>query len=301
MTLIPILAHVILPIFVLIGIGFALDRLLRLDLPTLSKLNFYAFVPALIFIKILDTDLAGATMGWIAFFCLVHTAILYVAACVVFSHGAMKSSRTVLSLSAIFNNCGNYGIPLVVFAFGDEYIGPLAVVIIFQNLLSFTFGVWLLERESRARLPVILRLLRIPSVIVVVIALAMRWRHVAMAEEIRRPLDYLAQGLVPVALLTLGAQLSRSALLPRLAPISAVTVARLVVSPALAAALAPLFGFSGALAGLLVVTAGLPVAVNVYILAAEYGRDEELASQAVFWTTLLSAASVSILLLVYQP
>jgi len=104
--------------------------------------------------------------------------------------------------------------------------------------------------------------------------------------------------LIPVALITLGAQLSRSWSAANLLPISAVSFLRLAISPLLAAALIPCFGFSGPAASLLVVAAGMPVAVNVYILAAEYERDDALASQAVFWTTLLSAVTVSALLAV---
>ena len=47
---------------------------------------------------------------------------------------------------------------------------------------------------------------------------------------------------------------------------------------------------------MVVISAGLPVAVNVFILSAEYRRDEELASQMVFWTTILSAITLSVLL-----
>lgn len=54
-----ILANVILPIFVIIGVGFLMDRLFHLDMRTLSKLNFYVFIPALTFVKFLESDLSG--------------------------------------------------------------------------------------------------------------------------------------------------------------------------------------------------------------------------------------------------
>ncbi len=47
-----------------------------------------------------------------------------------------------------------------------------------------------------------------------------------------------------------------------------------------------------------IVAAGLPVAVNAAILAGVYRRNEDLASQSVFWTTLLSALTVTTLLLI---
>jgi hypothetical protein len=43
----------------------------------------------------------------------------------------------------------------------------------------------------------------------------------------------------------------------------------------------------------LIIAAGMPVAVNVFILAAEYDQDSRLASQSIFWTTALSALTLT--------
>ena len=50
------------------------------------------------------------------------------------------------------------------------------------------------------------------------------------------------------------------------------------------------------LSALLVVAAGFPVAVNLTILSAEYRRDEDLASQSIFVSTLLSGVTLAVLL-----
>jgi len=84
-------------------------------------------------------------------------------------------------------------------------------------------------------------------------------------------------------------QLSRTRLGHNLPAVAAASAMRLVVSPALAWGLARLFAFPPQVAAVVVVAAGFPVAVNVYILAAEYRHDEEIASQSIFVTTLASA------------
>ena len=58
-----ILANIILPIFVLIGVGVLIDRAFKPDLPTLSKLNFYVFVPALVFVRLIDSQLNAELIG----------------------------------------------------------------------------------------------------------------------------------------------------------------------------------------------------------------------------------------------
>jgi hypothetical protein len=297
-----IIADIILPIFVIIGIGFAMDRKFRLDLDTLSKLNFWVFVPALLFIKLLDANISAADMFSVGIFTIVQIAILFLLCIAAYSNSRFITSRAVLSMSTIFNNCGNYGIPLVIFAFPDTpgLLGALAVIICVQNLLSFTFGIWLFERRKHGTAKILMGFAKIPVVYAAVIALFMKWRGILPPLQVDMPLRFLSDGLVAVALITLGAQLSRSLTKSDPLPLAAVSLMRLVVSPLVAFAMLPFFGWhlysSLPLAAMLVVIAGMPVGVNVYILAAEYKRDEALASQAIFWTTLISPITLAILL-----
>jgi predicted permease len=114
------------------------------------------------------------------------------------------------------------------------------------------------------------------------------------------PLNYLSDGLIPMALLTLGMQLARTRLNHSIASLSAVTIMRLVVSPIITTLLVLPFGFTKTVAAVLIVTAGFPVPVNLYVLSAEYRQDEELAGQAILVSTILSALTVSILLAMYR-
>ena len=130
MVLLQTCYSVVLPIFIVIGTGWLLDRRFRLDLPTLSKLNFYIFVPALVFVKILETDLVLHRMGRVGAFALVHSAVLFALAWFAFSRGKMRAQRRVMTLGAVFLNSGNYGIPFVILAFGDAYVGVIAIVLV---------------------------------------------------------------------------------------------------------------------------------------------------------------------------
>jgi predicted permease len=49
----------------------------------------------------------------------------------------------------------------------------------------------------------------------------------------------------------------------------------------------------GTLGPVMIIAAGMPVAVNVYVLSVEYQRDSDLASQTIFLTTLLSALTLT--------
>ncbi|MFP4027895.1 MAG: AEC family transporter [Candidatus Brocadiia bacterium] len=295
-----ILIDIIFPIFLIIGVGMVLDRKLELDQDTLSALNFYVFVPALLFVKIIESDLAVGQMGKIVLFTLGHAALLYGAARLIFSAPPFRDSRTTLTLGALFYNAGNYGIPLTLLAFGEKFMGQLAAVLMVQNLLCFTVGVGLLEKDLDLSRRTLGRLIRIPVIPAIALALAMQGLGVNVPEQLAEPLTYLADGLVPVALLTLGVQLSRCRLTSNLPELSAISGVRLVLSPLLAAGLALLMGFSGTVTSFLIVVAGLPVAVNVYILSAKYRQNQDLASQFVFWTTLVSVVTITMLLTFFR-
>jgi predicted permease len=75
---------------------------------------------------------------------------------------------------------------------------------------------------------------------------------------------------------------------------------RLVVSPLLAVLMVRIFHVPEPLSTILILASGFPVAVNVFILATEYRKDREFASQSIFWTTILSAFTLSLLVYLFR-
>ncbi|RME99546.1 MAG: AEC family transporter, partial [Chloroflexi bacterium] len=71
-----ILTTVIFPVFALIGIGVLMDRLFPIDVQTLSKFNFYLFLPAILFVALLKSELNPALFGTVAGFTLTQLVLL---------------------------------------------------------------------------------------------------------------------------------------------------------------------------------------------------------------------------------
>jgi len=303
-TALPIFAAVILPIFILIGVGFAADRCFRLDLQTLSRLCFHLLLPPLIFIKVLESDIDLVQMRTIVLATLVHLAIMLSLAHLILGRGPFRSHRLLLTLGSAFCNCGNYGIPLAELAFPGLGAGVMAVILMTQNFITFSLGIYLVERQkggqTRSIGRLLLAFLKMPVLHAIVAATFLRLFDIELITQLRQPLHHLANGLVPVALLTLGVQLSSSGLNQNHIPLLAVSTARLLVSPLVAWGLVFLFDLPGPFSSIFVVAAGLPVAVNVYIIATEYDLDRSLALQTIFWTTLLSAITLSALLAIFR-
>ncbi len=292
--------QVIFPIFFIILVGALLERALTLDITTLTRINFYAFVPALVFARMLRAELSLLTMGTIALFVVTHSALLFMLALVLYRHPVFASYRKVLLLAAMLTNAGNYGIPFIILAFGDRYMNVAAVVFIVQNLLTFTFGVLLMESGSAKRWHLFRSIARLPVIYALAAALVLNICRIELPRPLATPLEYMADALVPVALLTLGAQLGRGIGRPAVTLLTIPVALRLIMAPLLALAILPVFHLPADIGKVLVASAGLPVAVNVFILCAQYRHHEGFASQVVTVSTLLSAVSQSVWLAVLR-
>jgi predicted permease len=289
-----------LPLFVLIGIGFLADRLLKPDITTLSRLNFYILLPAALFMLVYETDLQIDEILRIGAFTLVHTGILFLLAMAAFSVGPLADQRPTLVLGTVFSNFGNYGIPMMLVAFGQQGVSVITMVLAAQVILVFTVGVVLFGAGQDGFRQSLSRLIRYPTLYAIALGSALRVLHVTLPPPIQVPFDQLVVGFIVMALVTLGAQLSRSQVAGDTGPVAVVTVIRLIVSPLAAAALTLAFNFEPEMSRILIVAMGVPVAINTYILALEFDRDPALASRMILWTTLISAVSIPALLLILR-
>lgn len=301
--LLHILINITLPVFVLIGVGILAERAYKVDVDSLVKLNFNVFMPALVLLKALDANLAPEIFGGVAVFNLLHTGLILALAWALFSLPSFRGHRPELTLASLLPNVGNYGIPLAMLAFGAAGANVMAIVVLVQVFLTITLGLWIIDSGRTHWRDALTGLLKTPILWASLAAVLMMAFKLELPSPIRQPVEYLANGLVPLALVTLGAQLSRSRSGKQIRPLALVTVLRLLVAPALAwimllgweaatrAGSLPTLGLAGPV---LIIAAGMPVAVNAYILSSEYKRDGDLVSQTVLWSTLISALSLTI-------
>lgn len=299
MLLLNIALTIVLPIFLLIGIGVAVDRRFQLDILTLNRLNFYVFVPAVVFTTAYGSELAGEEIAGIVVFTVAHHLLMIAIGLVIFSLPYFKPYRPVLTLGAAFYNTGNYGIPLMRLAFGEDAVGVVSIVLAVHSLLFFSVGLLLfVGTHEKGLRGILLQIVRYPALYAIAIGLIMRALRIDVPLPVISVLDYLMGGFVGIALLTLGVQLSRCPIAGNMGPVSAVMVARLAISPLLAALMISFFEFEPLVAAVLILGTALPTAVNVYILAREVDHSPDLASRLVFWTTMASAAAVPVVLLI---
>jgi malate permease and related proteins len=322
-----ILLDILAPILVLVALGALMRRKFAVDIPTLSKLNIYLFVPAFIFDVVARSRLSWGAMGGVMILTTLNVLML---GAVVWGVGrvfrAGRKTLAAVALAVMFYNSGNYGLPLAALAFPagaspdhPERDGAAvqAFVVFAMNLLTFTVGLgiaaWAGTGEWRQGLGTYFRLPMLPAVVAALLA---RWwvgsaPGRVLPVVIAKPAEYLALGLIPLALVTLGAQLADNPRWPRWRPMSMILVLRLLYGPAQMAVLLygfhllgwkplDLWGRDGWPAASLILTAGVPTAVNTLLLVLEVGGETELAADSVFWTTVASCVTIPAWLVVMR-
>lgn len=295
-----ILRDICLPIVVVMGLGWAIDRRFKLNLQTLIKLNLYLFVPSFIFVRLSTSELADRVGIQVAGFTLAVMAVMAVASAIVAGN---RSERVAIQMGTMFYNSGNWGIPLMALAYPGE--GPVLQVFVLatMNISMFTIGITLAGMQADhqeggddgpIRMPAwrrLLPILRQPSIYAIILALLSKrlGNPVEDVVFLWKPLGYLADALVGFALITLGVQLSQTKPPPVKGKLAAALAIRLIGGPLVAIGLTWIFGFRGETAAILILGAAAPTAVNAALVAHEFKGDSRFASAIVFYSTLLAS------------
>lgn len=305
-TFFTIFSQIVLPIFVLVAAGVALEKRFRLDVNTMSKLSFYVFVPALLFKALTESAIEFDKLAVVAAF---QVALILVMTLVSVAAGkAMRLSGKLYSaflLATIFCNSANFGIPLVRLAFPedpDTAVSYQAITIMVQNLSTFSLGLIIVHHGRGTLAESIGHTLRFPFLYVVVAALALKYYDIPVRDWawFWNPVKFAGDGLVAMALLTLGIQIAKTPKVRQTRELVAANLVRLALAPAAAfllvwlSSLAGLLDIHSMLARVVVIAAAGPSAVNTVLISLEFDGDSEFASAAVFYTTLFSLVSVTI-------
>ncbi|MFM7321420.1 MAG: AEC family transporter, partial [Armatimonadota bacterium] len=262
-----------------------------------AKWQIHLFVPAFLFDRVMGTDLSWSAMSRIVVAILSIKAILGV---LVYGFLRWRSvpQRTLapVLLATVVFNAGNFGIPVAERAFGHAGGAVEALVVMASNLSLWGIGYALSSAINGGGWSGVLAYFRLPMVYVLAIALLLRGAGIRLPEPIAYAAHGLAEALVPLALITLGAQLASQGRRPNWRLVGPVVVVKLLAMPAVAAIVVVALGLWPWPGAQLIVAAAGPTAVNTLLLAMEQDADVELSADCVFWSTVFAAATVTIVL-----
>ena len=282
---------------VLIGAGYFSARFGLVAVaqgPTLNRIAFYIFGPALLFSALATTSVEHIFSPVIVVVLLssIATAVLFIVLSRLFFRRTL-SETTIGVAASIYANSNNIGLPISLFVIGDvTYFAPLLML---QIVLFLPIIMGVLESGKHG--PTSMRKVMLgtflnPLIVASVVGFLVSLNHVVLPEIVIQPLTTMGGAAVPVLLFAYGISLRGQKVFHPDGdrPVSIVaTVLKALVMPAIAFTVGSwVFHLPPHQLFAAVILTSLPTAQNIYTYASVYKVEAFAVRDVIFTTTIVS-------------
>ncbi len=291
-----VFVDVIVPILILLGIGVLLQKKFQFRLRPIANLVTYCFMPAAVFINIYHAEINISLLAQLLIYLALFITILIIIGNILSRMLNLdRNKQTVLKNSVSLMNSGNYGLPVSQLVFSAHPLGVSVqiIVLVVQNLLTYTYGLYNLISTSKSLVELLRELLRLPIIHALWLAALLKIFDLPIPNFALVPIEQLAGGFAALALILLGMQLESIQIRTFHKVIGWGLFGRLILGPVVALGLIYLLGMEGVIAQSLLIASAFPTSRNTATLALEYDVEPELSAQVVLYSTLLSSISVT--------
>ncbi len=266
-----------------------LDRKLSIFIMNIS-------MPALILASVMGKDLAFENSELLALVIVAivnYVVLIGMAYLIPHIWKVNRSREGILKFMLAFGNVSFIGYPVCDAVFGPKAVFCASVLNIPFNLLVFTIGVSFIN-GGKAKSAFSPKLILSPCVITSLIAVVIAVCRIQVPAPVGQWFHLLGDLTIPCALLIIGSSLSHIPVRDMLGNrfVYAMTALRLIVLPLLVGAVLALMGINAFVCDVAVVLSAMPVATNGIMLCLQYGQDERVMTQGLFFTTLLSVITI---------
>ena len=297
---------IVLPVFLVIGLGFMLRGTGLVDGPFLSRLNrlvYYVPLPVMFFYKIAQSDFSASFNPRL----LLSTIAAVVAVCVLsYLYAGLRNYDSkvhgAFSQSCCRGNLVYVALPIIYSAYGEEGFAVAGIMIGFMTPLVNFFSILVLllpqqrsDHELRASFWVHQIALN-PLIIASFLGIAWSVFDLPIPLVLAETFEIISGMAMPLALMVIGASFSFKELRGDMTVTALASSVKLIVLPSLAGALLILFGVRGVELGVGILLTGAPAASAGYILAQQLKSDGELTSSIIMVSTLASVFSYTLCL-----
>ncbi len=292
----------IMLILILIGAGCFKFRLLSKEtVSEISRLVLTVVNPIVIFLayqRELKAELV-ANLGWT--FLLSGVSYAIAMAISYFAIGRKEGRETAIErFSCIYSNCGFMGIPLVQAMFDYEGVFYLTAFVTMFNILAWTHGV--MQISGQKSLKSIVKVLRSPAIIAIVLGMAFFFARLSIPALLSETLSMVGSLNTPLAMFVAGATIAQTDLIgvlkkPRVFYVSAL---KLLVIPAVVIGVFLLFPLDRTMEMTVLIATAAPSAAMCTMQCLNYSKNAAYASEIFGVTTLLSIASMPLVMMAYE-
>ena len=277
------------PVFILAAVGYGWVKLgFEYRVEFVTRLAMTLSVPCLIFVALMTADIDPQALGSLSLASFTAYGLVSIVFLGIIKLRKLDTSTYLAPL--VFGNTGNLGLPLAMFAFGEEGLSYAVVVFAVMAILSFTIGVLVVAGGGSP-----IRVIKEPVVAATFLGALFLWQGWQTPIFLTNALELIGQMAIPIMLITLGVAIARLETndMGRAVWLSAIKV---VVSAGAAWTAARWFGLAPIPSAVLIVQLATPVAVTSYLLAKKYGHEAQPVAGLVVASTLLCVISLPLIL-----
>lgn len=289
-----VMFSVVLPIALTCFAGILIQRFRPIDVRTLVDVSLYVLAPSLVLISLDQSKNNAAGILQIVLFTLLDTVACWGIAVVVGRMARLQpAAQGTLSLTTIFGNANNYGLPVLLLAYGTRGFSLGINYVVLQIILVNSLGLYIASRSSVSARQAMTKIAQTPLLYAVIVGVLCLLFHIHFPTGVVNGLRLMGNGYAAVVLLILGIQLRKTNLrhIGRWHVWLAVGM-RVLVVPILSLLCLFVLGIHGLLASVLFVQSSMPAAVNTAVLVEKYGGDQQLVTLTVAVTTIISFATL---------
>lgn len=287
---------VIAPVLAMAVLGGLVGRRFDVPVEVLSNLVFNLFAPALVFRTLSTVELSGDTarIAGATLLVLAGSAILSMLVSWARRHDA--TTRATVALGSSVSNGGNMGLPVALLAFGQFGLEVAVLAFVVGGIWANSAGVMLASMAGGSTTGALRAPFTVPALWAAAAALVVNALDLDIPIVVSASASTLGDASIPLMLVVLGLQLRPDIGGEGIGDLAQIATIRLLVGPVLALGAVELLGVQGPAHDTLVVLGAMPTAVFTVVLATQYGARPTLVSRAVILTTVLSVATLTVLI-----
>jgi len=299
--------NAVLPIFLLIMLGYLASRLgflNRDDVKKMNRLMFRLFMPVLLYYNIYQSDLHSAIRPRLIAYAVFGVFAAFFLAVLFVRRTFRERAQRGVAIQALYrSNFVIIGLPIARSLMGDADMGPVAVLMAIVIPLYNVLAVIVLEYYSGERTKpgrMLLDVLKNPLILGSAAAVLTLLLKLRLPGSVVSTLGQVAQTASCFMLVLLGAFFRFDGLRRHVRQLWIICTGRLVVVPGIFLSLAALLGFRGVELASLIGVFASSTAASSFPMAQQMGGDAELAGDAVVATSALCSFTMFLWSLLFK-
>ena len=283
------LFEVLFPVFFIIGIGYFLGKK-NPEIDTTFIANFAGNIgsPAMVFYAITTTGITYAI--FLEYFIYSLFAIFGFSLIGILFLKLLKKDIITELPPFILPNTGNMGLPLCLFAYGNQGLGIAATIASLVILFHFTLGIFLASKKLKFQV-----LLKSPPFYAIIVSVLFLYYEIETPTFLINTTMMLTYAAIFLILMSLGIALTRFKVFSFKSAIIS-SLGRVILGPVIGFIIIKFFNLSGFAAGVLLIQCSMPSAVLTYLVGSLYSSKEVVDSIAsmIVVSTIMSFLTVPI-------